>query len=85
MKLTLFHLVKQTLNALKPLSSSTRNTCLDLEKLGRQMVIHDLIKEFEKDNAGKKTTDSKRKASSAASSAADKKKQGEGEKLRGFV
>ena len=45
---------------------------------------HYLIKEFEKDNAGKKTTDSKRKASSAASSAADKKKRGEGEKPRGF-
>ena len=77
MKPTLFHLVKQTLNALILLSSSMRNTCVDLEKLGRQMVIHDLIKEFEKDNAGKKATDSKRKASSAASSAADKKKRGE--------
>ena len=28
------------------------------EKLGRQMVIHDLIKEPKKDNAGKKATDS---------------------------
>ena len=46
--------------------------------------FHDHIKEFEKDNAGKKTTDFKRKASSAASSAADKKKRGEGEKPRGF-
>ena len=48
------------------------------------MVTHDLIKEFEKDNAGKKATDSKSKASSAASSAADKKKRGEREKPRGF-
>ena len=44
----------------------------------------ELIKEFEKDNAGKKTTDSKRKGSSAASSDADKKKRGEGEKPRRF-
>ena len=35
-----------------------KNACVDLEKLGRQMVIHDLIKESEKDNAGKKATDS---------------------------
>merc|ERR1712043_80820 len=45
---------------------------------------HDLIKEFEKNYAAKKTTDTKRKAPAAASSTADKKKRGEGEKPRGF-
>ena len=45
---------------------------------------HDLIKEFEKDNAGKKTTDSKRKASSDAFPVANKKKHREGEKPRGL-
>ena len=49
---------------------SRKNACVELEKLGRQMVIQDLIKEFEKDNAGKKAIDSKRKTSSAASPAA---------------
>ena len=44
MKPTLFHLVKQTLSALKLLSSSMRNTCLALEKLGRQMRIQKLLK-----------------------------------------
>ena len=48
------------------------------------MVIQDLIKEFEKDNARKTAADSKRKASSSASSAADKKKRGEREKPSGF-
>ena len=48
------------------------------------MVIHDLIKELEKDNAGNKAIDSKRKTSSAASPAANKKKRGEREKPRGF-
>ena len=38
--------------------------------------MNDRIKEFEKDNDGKKTTDSIRKVSSATSSAADKKKRG---------
>merc|ERR1719216_330077 len=45
---------------------------------------HDLIKEFEKNYAAKKTTDSKRKTPAATSSAADKKKRGEGERPRGF-
>ena len=45
---------------------------------------HDLIKEFEKNYAAKKTTDSKRKGSAPASSAADEKKRGEGEKPRRF-
>ena len=48
------------------------------------MDCHDLIKEFEKNYASKKTTDSKRKGSAPASSAADKKKCGEGEKSSGF-
>ena len=48
------------------------------------MECHDLIKKLEKDNAGKKATDSKRKASSASSSVADKEKCGEREKPRGF-
>ena len=42
-----------------------------------QGVIDEPIKEFEKHNAGKRTTDSKRKPPSAASSAADKEKRGE--------
>ena len=45
---------------------------------------HDMIKEFEKNNAAKKTTDSKRKAPAAATTSTDKKKRGEGEKPRGF-
>ena len=77
MKLTLFHLVKQTLNALKPLSSSMKNACVDLEKLGRQMVIHDLTKEFGNDNAGKKAIDFKRKTSSAASPETWRKRKAE--------
>ena len=44
---------------------------------------HDMIKEFEKNNAAKKTTDSKRKAPAAATTSTDKKR-GEGEKPRGF-
>ena len=43
-----------------------------------------MIKEFEKNNAAKKTTDSKRKAPAAATTSTDKKKRGEGEKPRGF-
>ena len=45
---------------------------------------HDLIKEFEKNYAAKKTTDSKRKGLAPAFSATDKKKRGEGENPRGF-
>ena len=40
---------------------------------------HDMIKEFEKNNAAKKTTYSKRKAPTAATTSTDKKKRGEGE------
>merc|ERR1711894_462899 len=43
---------------------------------------HDLMKEFEKNYAAKKTADSKRKAPAANTTAADKKKRGE--KPRGF-
>ena len=43
------------------------------------LVCHDMIKEFEKNNAAKKTTDSKRKAPAAATTSTDKKKRGEGE------
>ena len=43
-----------------------------------------MIKEFETNNAAKKTTDSKRKAPAAATTSTDKKKRGEGEKPRGF-
>ena len=45
---------------------------------------HDLIKEFEKNYAAKKTTDAKRKGPAAASTTADKKKRGDGGKPRGF-
>merc|ERR1712156_1296253 len=45
---------------------------------------HDLIKEFEKNYAAKKTTDAKRKGPDVASTTADKKKRGEGEKPRRF-
>merc|ERR1712088_239179 len=44
---------------------------------------HDLMKEFEKNYAAKKT-DAKRKTPVATSSASDKKKRGEGERPRGF-
>merc|ERR1712150_139713 len=44
---------------------------------------YDLMKEFEKNYADKKATDSKRKAP-VASTTADKKTRGEGEKSRGF-
>ena len=52
--------------------------------LPTKLDYHYLIKEFKKDNAGKKATGSRRKASSNASSAADKKKREEGKKRRGF-
>ena len=45
---------------------------------------HDLIKEFEKNYAAKKTTDAKRKGPAAASTTADKKKREDAEKPRGF-
>ena len=45
---------------------------------------YDLIKEFEKEYAPKKSTDAKRKSSAAAPSTAEKKKRGEGDRPRGF-